>query len=230
MVTSSPDHEATMPLITLASIKGGAGKTTAALAIASELALSGRKVTILDADPNGHAHRIGTRMARKLGNAPLIVHGGITETNILASIKAAKAEAEMIILDLPGVSSKLTLLGLARTDLAVIPVQPSEMDIADALATVETVSQAAEAADREIAACFLLSRWPISIESRAAKETRRRLISKAPHVPVLATPLMDRTALKEMTFSGIPPRQADADGNATANIAAVTAEILDMIN
>ena len=41
-----------MPVITLSSPKGGAGKTTAATLLATELAERGARVTIIDADPN----------------------------------------------------------------------------------------------------------------------------------------------------------------------------------
>ena len=214
-----------MPVVTLASVKGGVGKTSALLALTSDFALSGSRVTVLDADPNGHASRIGVKMAKRLDGAALTVVGGITEATILASIKAARAEAEYVFVDLPGISSKLTLLGLARSDLVIVPVQASEMDIHDALQTVENVAQAGEAADKTIAACFLLSRWPVTIESRAAKETRKRLAAKAPGVPVLHTPLMDRTALKEMTFNGAPPGLVEPTGNAAANIAAIRREV-----
>ena len=40
-----------MPVITFANTKGGAGKTTAVLLLASELAHMGHRVTVLDTDP-----------------------------------------------------------------------------------------------------------------------------------------------------------------------------------
>ena len=40
-----------MPVITFANTKGGAGKTTAVLLLATELAHLGHRVTVLDADP-----------------------------------------------------------------------------------------------------------------------------------------------------------------------------------
>jgi len=219
-----------MAVITFASIKGGVGKSTGLLALASDLALHGWGiVTVLDADPNGHASRIGAKMAKRLNGAAFTAIGGITESNILASIKQAHSAADYVFLDLPGVSTKLTLLGLARSNLVVIPVQASEMDIHDALQTVENVKQAGEAADKTIRACFLLSRWPVTIESRAAKETRKRLMAKAPDIPVLQTPLMDRTAFKEMTFNGAPPRLVEPEGNAAANVSAIREEVLALI-
>ena len=45
-----------MPTIVFANPKGGAGKSTAAVILATQLARRGGKVTILDADPIRRAH------------------------------------------------------------------------------------------------------------------------------------------------------------------------------
>jgi len=44
-----------MIVITIASLKGGCGKTTAALFLAEALAFSGKSVVLIDADPNNNA-------------------------------------------------------------------------------------------------------------------------------------------------------------------------------
>jgi len=50
-----------MPIITIASSKGGPGKTTLAELIAGRLAAEGAKVAALDADPTGGLSRWATR-------------------------------------------------------------------------------------------------------------------------------------------------------------------------
>jgi chromosome partitioning protein len=217
-----------MPIVALASVKGGAGKTSALLALAAELALEGQRVEILDADPNGHAARIGARIAKRLDGTAFRIAGGVSESTILSEIRRAKGEASWVFVDLPGVSSKLTLLGLTRADLVVIPCQASEMDVHDALTTLENVRQAGEAAEREIPVRLLLSRWPVTIESRAAKETKRRL-SQVAEAKILQTALMERTAIRELTFHGYVPRLSDPEGNAAANIRALATEIQGLL-
>ena len=44
-----------MPIISFANPKGGAGKTTSALILATELAAKGAQVAIIDADPEKKA-------------------------------------------------------------------------------------------------------------------------------------------------------------------------------
>jgi chromosome partitioning protein len=79
-----------MPIVALSSVKGGAGKTSAVLALAADMASDGGRVEILDADPNGHASRIGTKVARRLDGAHLRITGGLIESTILGEIRRAK--------------------------------------------------------------------------------------------------------------------------------------------
>jgi chromosome partitioning protein len=50
-----------MPVISMCSPKGGAGKTTTAVLVATVLADQGESVTIIDADPNKAVMRWATR-------------------------------------------------------------------------------------------------------------------------------------------------------------------------
>ena len=52
-----------MPTISFASSKGGAGKSTSAVLLATELAQRGTTVTIIDADPNQPVQRYRVQAA-----------------------------------------------------------------------------------------------------------------------------------------------------------------------
>jgi chromosome partitioning protein len=218
-------------VISLASAKGGCSKTTTALALGLELALDGARVVVLDADPNQHAAEFGTTFARTKQVLPeragFAVTPNITEDNILSEIRTAKAAVDFVIVDLPGVAAKLTLLGLTRSDLVMVPVQPSKMDARDALRTIKDIEQASEMVGREIPFRILLARWPVLNETVVARHTRDELAKKG--MPVLATPFMDRTAWKEMVYSGRCPRVVDADSNAVHNLTAITREVLKVL-
>ena len=56
-IYDSPKQEMTMPVISFVSPKGGVGKTTSALLLATELAQHASKVTVIDADPNLPIHK-----------------------------------------------------------------------------------------------------------------------------------------------------------------------------
>ena len=81
-----------MPTISFASSKGGAGKSTSALLLATELAGQGASVTIIDADPNQPI----TRWSRKPGcPEKLTVISGATEETLTDEIDAAAREDDI---------------------------------------------------------------------------------------------------------------------------------------
>ena len=113
-----------MPVIALVGNKGGAGKTTLCINLAS--ALAERDVTVvLDADPQQSTH-----------NWHAIADGGSAFTVISASEDVAQAAAQhadsarYVLIDCPpSVRSPQTSDALSRADLALIPVQPSPLDL-----------------------------------------------------------------------------------------------------
>ena len=100
-----------MATISIASDKGGVSKTTTALLFASELALNGYKAAVIDADLNQQAVAFG----HKANIEGLTVMGEVREDNILALLRKAESENEVVVVDLPGGASTLTLKALHRS-------------------------------------------------------------------------------------------------------------------
>ena len=75
-----------MPVIAFANPKGGAGKTTSALLLASELAARGARVAIIDADPERWISQWGALPGKP---ATITILGNITEDTIVDQIEAA---------------------------------------------------------------------------------------------------------------------------------------------
>lgn len=88
-----------MPIITMASPKGGVGKSTAAVILATQLAESGASVTIIDADPNKPVSRWAKRPG-KPHNLTLI--DNVTEQTIIRTIDEAARKTAFVIVDLEG--------------------------------------------------------------------------------------------------------------------------------
>ena len=113
-----------MPVIVFASSKGGAGKTTAAVTLAGELARQGSNknigVSLIDADPNQHS-AAWAKLDGKLENIELF--DNVTEDNILDVIEQAEKKTPFVIVDLEGVASSAVIGAISRADLVIIPCQ-----------------------------------------------------------------------------------------------------------
>src|SRR6516162_903974 len=89
--------------LSIASAKGGCGKTTLAILLGAELALDGYRVALLDCDLNQHASAFGGKT--KLPGFTIV--GSVADSNILAELKKAEAKQDVVLIDLPGGPSTL---------------------------------------------------------------------------------------------------------------------------
>ncbi len=113
-----------MPVIALVGNKGGAGKTTLCINLASALAERDSTI-VLDADPqrsslNWHA------IAEGASAFPVLA----ASDNVAAAADDHAERARYLVIDRPpSVHSQQTNDALAQADLALIPVQPSPFDL-----------------------------------------------------------------------------------------------------
>jgi chromosome partitioning protein len=118
-----------MPTIVFASAKGGAGKSTAAVLLATELALKGAAVTIIDADPNKPVSEWAGREGRPEN---LTVVADISEKTIIDEIENAAQKTPFVVVDLEGTASMMVAYAISRADLVIIPTQGSQLDAKEA--------------------------------------------------------------------------------------------------
>jgi len=126
-----------MPTIVFVSPKGGAGKTTSALVLASQLAKK-TKVTVIDADPN---HPIATWATGANKPANLTVISDTDEETIADRIDEAAAETPFVIVDLEGTASKIVVMAVSRADYVIVPTQGSELDAEQAGKALNVIRQ-----------------------------------------------------------------------------------------
>jgi chromosome partitioning protein len=123
-----------MPTIVFASPKGGVGKSTAAVLLATELASHGGSVTMIDADPN----RPLTQWASRPGKPKkLTVIATTTEESIIDTIEKAALQTTFVIVDLEGTASMMAGYAMSRADLVIIPAQGSHLDATEAVKAIK---------------------------------------------------------------------------------------------
>src|SRR5580692_8862478 len=160
-----------MAVISIASDKGGVSKTTLALLVGAETALDGYRTCILDSDLNQQAAAFGAK-----GRVPVLrIMGDIDEGNILANLRKAEVESEIVIVDLPGGASALALKAFHRSHFVLIPSQVSMPDVKAAMKTVAQIDDAQELARAPIARAMVWTRIMPGYESVPVRQVRAAL-------------------------------------------------------
>jgi chromosome partitioning protein len=182
-----------MPTISFANPKGGAGKTTSALLLASELANKGARVAIIDADPERWISGWAT-LPGKPDN--IMIHSDVTEDTIVDLIEDAATIAQFVIVDLEGTASLMVANAIGMSDLVLIPTQGASMDAKGAAKTIRLIRNQARMARRNIPHKVLLTRTSAAVASRSLRNVRDQLEEGG--VGVLVTSIVERAAYRDI--------------------------------
>jgi len=167
-----------MPTIVFASSKGGAGKTTSAFILASEIAslLSSKDITvsIIDADPN---HPIASWAERGGKVKNLTVIRNQDEESIIDEIQKAAKRSTFVIVDLEGTANLSVAYAISMADLVIVPSQRSTLDAGEAAKAVALVKRQSSLARREIPVILLLTRTSPAIRSKGLRRMYKSLES-----------------------------------------------------
>jgi chromosome partitioning protein len=216
-----------MPVISFASSKGGAGKTTSAIVLATELA-QGTDVILIDADPAGRLMRWSA-----LGRLPprLTVIGSGGERSIQDEIAKATARATFVVIDLEGSASRLTSFAISESDLVVVPSGDEQQDADEAVETLAQIAMEARARRRDISASVLFARTNAAVKSKLEKHINGQLRAAT---RVFATELHRRTAFSSLHNAGgglrtLDPAEVNGIDKAIVNAQAFAAEVIDVL-
>ncbi len=200
-----------MPVIAFANPKGGAGKTTSALLLASELAARGARVAIIDADPERWISQWGALPGKP---ATITILGDITEDTIVDQIEAAAAEAQFVVVDLEGTASLMVANAIGMADLVIIPTQGASMDAKGAAKTIKLIRNQARLARRDIPHAVLLTRTSAAVASRALKNVRDQLDKAG--IDIFETSIVERAAYRDiLDYGGL---LSDLDPSQVSNV------------
>ncbi len=215
-----------MPTIAFANPKGGAGKTTAALLLASELAAKGAKVTIIDADPEKWISQWGALAGRP--NNILII-GNATEDTIVDQIDEASRNSQFVVVDLEGTASLMVANTIGMSDLVIIPTQGSAMDAKGGAKTIRLIRNQERMARRRIAHSVLLTRTSAAVTSRSLRNVQEQLAKSG--VDVFITPIVERAAFRDIfdfggTLASLDPRNVSNLEKARENAREFVGEVI----
>jgi chromosome partitioning protein len=217
-----------MPTIVFANPKGGAGKSTAAVILATQLARKGAKVTILDADPNKPV----SDWAKRGTPENLTVLANISETTVIDEIDAAANTTPFVIVDLEGTASMMVAYAISRADLVIIPTQASQLDAKQAAKAVLLIKQQEKAFRKTIPFAVLYTRTSSAIRTKTLSHVQNEFQKN--NVRSFRTHLHEREAFRALfSFGGsletLDSRQVGGLENAIANAREYATEFVHMI-
>ncbi len=196
-----------MPTIVIASPKGGAGKSTTAIILGTELAHAGAEVVLIDCDPNGS-------LSLWAGRSPLpervSVLEGINESEIVRTIKQNDQDGRIVVVDLEGVASRLVSRAISQADLVVTPMRATTLDATVGVRALALIAEEEEALDRKIphAVVFTMTK---AIKSRQHSGIAESLVGQG--VDLINPPLMERAAFSALFEFGGDLRSMPPQGN-----------------
>lgn len=223
-----------MPVIVFVSPKGGAGKTTSSLALATTLAEKGAVVTFIDADPNRPVETWA-----KGGAKPerMTIISDVSEEDIADKIDEAARSSAFVVVDLEGTAATIVAHAISEADFVIVPTQGSQLDAEQAgrafrLIRAHERGIQKHKPDYRLPYAVLFTRTSVAIQSRDTSHIRKTFAEA--DIPVFKVELNERAAFKAMfsyrqTLSGLSRGEVSNVEKAVENAEAFAAEVIQML-
>ena len=217
-------------IITLASSKGGVGKSTITGCLAGVWAADGNTVHIVDLDNNRTVSRWFADAARRPDGITVSTPDPTALTEHLAELAASTAP-DLVLIDVAGTYERALTVAVARAHLTLIPAAPTEADIFEAARVARHITSVFQAFGREPLYRLLLNRVQPLASGAQLYATLEIVRLKLPR---LRTRILQRAAYEELGLSGLPPHFADLKrptvAKAVEELDAVRADIEELLS
>jgi chromosome partitioning protein len=212
--------QAMTAVASFASTKGGVGKTSLVMSLTTDLRRRRRSVLLLDCDPNRHL----AEWVRRRDDDGLAVIDNITETNVRQTVQEHAPNYDFALIDLAGFGNLTMLYAFSVSDVVLIPTQQSYMDVKETVRTFKVVADSVGVLRHTPACSVVIVRTQAAIQSRVDRHARSLLAEHG--VPAFRTELIERSLIKEMTYTARGPSEVEPDSNAARNVQSIADEFV----
>lgn len=206
-------------IIAVLNQKGGVGKTTLSVNLAAALALAGKRLLLIDADPQGSA--LDWQAARSGESLFPVV--GMAKPTLHKDVPGLAAGYDHVVIDGPPRVNELAKSAILAADLVLIPVQPSPYDVWAAEEIVKLIQEVALYKE-SLRSVFVVTR---KIGNTAIGRDVAEALKEYPF-PLAATAIGQRVVFAESAASGLSVLEADPKGPAAKEIRSLIRELLDI--
>jgi chromosome partitioning protein len=205
----------TSSIITVATMKGGSGKSTVASCLAVHWHLCGRQPTLIDADPQRSIMRVAAR-ERALGGLAVLEDA---TPGVVQTARRLANSGGPVIIDTPGFRSEITLECLVAADFVLVPLKASPFDVDSMLDTLSILTDRSDGR-KPLFRCLLTQTTRDSIIS---KHIRSELAEAG--LPVMHSEMTNRVAYPEALLWGATPSLISRRSPAAREIVDIAEEV-----
>ena len=199
--------------------KGGVGKTTLAVNVAVQLARGGRRVLLVDADPQGSALDWAAQRAR--GEVPpVITVVAFPRDTLHREIGQLGVGFDDVVIDGPPRVEGLARSAILASDVVVIPVQPSPFDVW-ACAEVLGLIEQSVIYKPDLKSVFTINRRIVN--TAIGRDVKAELRNHGPRL--LDATVAQRVVFTEAAARGLAVSEADPGGVADDEVRQLTKEL-----
>jgi chromosome partitioning protein len=210
-------------VITLATSKGGVGKSSLGRSLAAHWFTIGHKPALIDADPQRTlANRYDPQ--GRMGSVPIVAE---PEERVREVIEEHRRTHTPVIVDTAGFRNRTTIGALVETDLAIIPLKPAAEDVDAAIATynlIREINETDERQNRSIKVAMILT---MTMRGTVIARHVRDQLTEGGY-PLMQAEMFNRVAYPEAGIDGLSPSITEPDGAAARDIAAIAQELMKL--
>jgi chromosome partitioning protein len=211
-------------VISILNQKGGVGKTTLAVHLATALARKKRSVILIDADPQGSA--LDWAAARR--GDPLFPVVGLPKASIHKELPSLASNYEIVLIDGPprvyDVARSAIMASDLVFDLVLVPVQPSPYDVWAAKEIIDLMNEAS-VYKPTLQKAFVINR---KIVNTAIGRDVAQALSDYP-IPVLKTAICQRVPFVESAAQGLTVYELDPEMLAAQEMNQLATEVEELL-